>query len=190
MSARSFMYWSDDLPTQMSRDDWKEAAKNKTRAQVIVFDAMFADVLGCLIRSALPSKDEVLGDLLNSMELNKRARLAYVLGLIGKGTMQDLHRIHNIRNKWAHVVDPCFSDREMRKDILALSTVGNKRNGLTEENYMSFCSKAIVKCAEAILNALERPIAETQSISGPQSPSKIEADHQPKKLYRKKRRPG
>jgi hypothetical protein len=138
-------------------EEWKKAEKNETRAKVIVEDALFDDILGYLIGYALSPKDDVLSTLLKSMELNDRARLAYVLRVIPKGTMQDLHRIHNIRNKWAHLEKPSLDDKELKKNVLALSTVGSKKKKeVTEANYMDFFWDAVQDCRKTILDAVKR----------------------------------
>jgi hypothetical protein len=141
---------------RVTQEEWKEAQENDTRTKVIGEDALFHDVLGHLITSALSPKDDVLETLLNSMELNDRARLAYVLRHIEKRTMQDLHRIHNIRNKWAHLAKPTFSAKEWKRDVLSLSTVGNKKDKVTAKNYMDFFWAAAQDCRTAILDAMKR----------------------------------
>ena len=137
-------------------EEWKKAEENETRAKVIVEDALFDDILGHLIEYALSPKDDVLSTLLKSMGLNDRARLAYVLGGIPKGIMRDLHRIHNIRNKWAHLEKPKFSAKEWKRDVLALSTVGSKKDKVTEKNYMDFVWDAVQDCRKTILDAMKR----------------------------------
>ena len=137
-------------------DEWKQAQENETRTRIIVDDTLFKDTLGTLIKSTLSPKVETLAVLLESLELNDRARLAYVLGLIDKGTMQDLHRIHNIRNKWAHLGEPKFTAKEWKRDVLALSTVGKKKGKVTEKNYLEFFWDAVQACRKAILDAMRR----------------------------------
>ena len=149
--------WADRIPPPISWEQLEQAQEDKTRREVIVEDALFKDVLGYLIECAFPPRNDVLNTLLNSMELNDRARLACVLGLIQKGTMQDLHRIHNIRNKWAHMELPDFSDKEWKRDVLALSTVGSDSDKVTGKNYMNFFWQAVADCRKALFQAITSP---------------------------------
>jgi DNA-binding MltR family transcriptional regulator len=147
----------DDYPP--TPEAWKKAREDSKRSSVIVGDALLKDILGMLIREVLSPKDEVLDRLLRErqMGLSDKARLAYVLGLIEKGTMADLQHIHNIRNKWAHIAKPSLSDAQVQKNIFALSTVGSKKKReVTEENYMDFCDEAMVRCVGVIGLALSR----------------------------------
>lgn len=79
-----------------------------------------------------------------------RSQLAYVMGLINKGTMQDLQRITNIRNEWAHKRRPRLSDDKLKKNVMTLSTVRGTTQKVTDSNYMKFCRAAIMKCVTAI----------------------------------------
>jgi hypothetical protein len=162
VSAEPVKHWSGHMAFSITPKEWKEAQQDKTRTEVIVFDAMANDLLSHLVDYELSPKDGELDCLLQAMQLNNRARLAYVLDLIDKRTMQDLRHIHNIRNKWAHVAKPTFSDEEMKKDVLRLSTVGAKKQTVTEGNYMDFCRDAMIRCAQAMLDSLNKSLSKMQ----------------------------
>lgn len=137
-------------------EEWKKAEENETRTKVIVEDALFIDILGILIRFAISRRDDVIGTLLQSTQFHDRARLAYLLEIIDKRAMQDLLRIHNIRNKWAHLAEPVFSAKEWKRDVLALSTVGSKKDEVTKKNYMDFFWDAVQESRRALLDAATR----------------------------------
>jgi hypothetical protein len=133
--------------------DWHELCKDKVRRQVIVGDALLGSAVDLLIERRLSPKDEVLGQLLAATNLNNKARLAYVLGFISKGTMQDLHHMHNIRNIFAHEPKPDVSNRDLAKHVLALSTARGKKKQVIGLNFMDFYFAAGKKCADSILKA-------------------------------------
>ena len=135
--------------------DWHEACKDKVRRQAIVTDALFESALDCVIQLRLSPKDEVLGQLLSATKMNDKTRLAYVLGLITKGTMQDLQHMHNIRNTFAHARKPDWSNPDLVKQVLRLSTVKGKRKQVIGLNLMDFYSEARRKCRDSILKAID-----------------------------------
>lgn len=143
--------------------DWHELRKDQVRCRVIVGDALLEKALDHLIRCKLPPRDEVLGQLLAAINLNDKTRLAYVLGLITKGTMQDVKRLHNIRNIFAHECKPDSYDPDLVKQVLALSTVKGRKNQVTRLNLMDFYFEAGRKCRDSILRAIDESKAMTQT---------------------------
>jgi hypothetical protein len=145
---------------QLTLAEWKDAVKNKTRSTVIVTDALLDYGLNVAIASRLSVKDEVWRHFVgeNGIRFTHKARLAYLLGVIGKGTMQDLLCIHRIRNRFAHVPSPQFLAAELVKDIRKLSTAGKKKGHVTETNYMDFYDKAVVKCERALLSEFHKAL--------------------------------
>jgi len=141
---------------RFTEEEWEKAQEDETRTKIIVEDALFGDILGHLIESAVPRRDDVITTLLQSMQFCDKARLAYTLGLIEKWTVQDFCRIHNIRNKWAHLAKPKFSAKEWKRDVLALSAVGSKKGQVTEENYLDFFWDTVQDCRKAVLDAFRR----------------------------------
>jgi DNA-binding MltR family transcriptional regulator len=122
---------------EITPKEWEDLQEDSKRSGIIVGDALLNDALAIVIGVAFAPNNGVLHTLLDSLELNDRARLAYVLEIIDQRTMQDLHHIHNIRNKWAHLHEPKFSNKEWKKNVLALSTV-KKKEEVTKDNYMKF----------------------------------------------------
>jgi hypothetical protein len=148
---------------QMTAKEWKEAVKDKVRSRVIVQDALMNDILEILIGQKLqPRQNDVWETLIGrhgALEGNNdKARLACVLGLIKKETMQDMCSIHDIRNMFAHLAKPDSPD--LIKKIKALSTVGNSKDEVTQANYMGFYDKAVGKCKEAIVEAMQQIVKE------------------------------
>jgi len=137
---------------QLTKEEFQKAVEDETRRRIIVIDTLLEDTLDRLIAQHLQRKDEVLEALTgdNGIRFTDKARLVYLLNLVDKVTMQDLLCLHNIRNRFAHVVKPDFSDGELVKHIQKLSTVGGTKNNVTEDNYMSFYDKAVGKCTGAI----------------------------------------
>jgi hypothetical protein len=153
---------------QLTLAEWKEAVKDKTRSRAIVTDALLEYALNMAIASQLSVKDEVWGHLVgdNGIGFAQKARLAYLLGAIRKGTMQDLLCIHRIRNTFAHVPSPQFSVDELIKEVQKLSTVGSKKRCVTKANYMDFYDKAARKCEAALLSEFHKALAEQTKASG------------------------
>jgi len=148
---------------QITAREWKEAVKDKVRSRVIVQDALMNDILEVLIEQKLqPRQNDVWETLIGrhgALEGNNdKARLACVLGLIKKETMQDMCYIHDIRNKFAHVAKPDSPD--LIKKIRALSTVGDNKDEVTQANYMEFYDKAVGKCKEAVVEAMRQIVEE------------------------------
>ncbi len=153
---------------QITAREWKEAVKDKVRSRVIVQDALMNDILEVLIEQKLqPRQNDVWETLIGrhgALEGNNdKARLACVLRLIKKETMQDMCYIHDIRNKFAHVAKPDSPD--LIKKIRALSTVGDNKDEVTQANYMEFYDKAVGKCKEAVVEAM-RQIVEERRLQG------------------------
>ncbi len=137
---------------QLTEEEWDKAVKDGRRSKVIVTDAWVEALLDIAITLRLLPKDEVCGTLLGGrgIRFNDKARLAYLLGLIERGTMEDLFHIHNIRHRFAHTSNPDFSDKVLIAEIQKLSTVGGKKGRITEDNYMDFYDKAVEKWVGAI----------------------------------------
>jgi hypothetical protein len=156
--------------------DWHELCKDKVRRQVIVGDALLDSAVDLLFECRLSPKDEVLCQLLAATNMNNKTRLAYVLGFISKGTMQDLHHMHNIRNIFAHEPKPDYSNRELAEQVLALSTARGKKKQVTGFNFMDFYFAAGKKCADSILRAT----GECQSTASTNGKRKQSAESTPR----------
>ena len=157
---------------EMSYGEWLELSIHKLRAKVLISDAVFDDLLQSLLEVNFSQKDKDVAKLFDHKNngplcsLTQKARLAYALGLINKTALNDLNRMHIVRNRYAHLQKPSFSDPEIAKACSKLSTT--KGHKVTANNYMEFYTMATRKYLEYFTHKLF-PVTKEKELQKPRA---------------------
>jgi len=141
---------------EISWKEWTKLSEYQRRAKVLISDAVFDDLLQSLLEGHFSRMDKDVAKLFDYKNngplcsLTQKARLAYALGLIDRTILVDLIRMHIIRNRYAHLQEPSFSDSEIAKACTKLSTVRGQK--VTANNYMEFYTMAVAKYLNYLAN--------------------------------------
>jgi len=137
---------------------------DKTRAEILVRDTLLDETLRHSLERSFKRSDETVANLFDSMRpgplgtLIQKASFAYVLGLIDKVTLEDIKNLHKIRNGFAHLEKPDFTDKDIAKACKKLSVA--KGFEVTAENYLQFYREAVIKCIRHMLEGLIQELGE------------------------------
>ncbi|MBL7186387.1 MAG: hypothetical protein ISS70_08675 [Phycisphaerae bacterium] len=143
-------------------EEMEKASKNKQRTDVLNWDTSFDTIIKDLLLLHFSRTDKVVKKLFEPsihgplVSLTHKARLMYALGLIDKTTLDDLQNIHNIRNKFAHSIEPDFSSDEVLKLVQKLSTAKIKKKRATAKNSFRLYASVLHTCVESLKDALEQ----------------------------------
>jgi DNA-binding MltR family transcriptional regulator len=127
----------DELSQKAADHLFKAVNEEKPMACVLIATAFIENMLMSLIASVFPNRDSSsLDNLLKPgsalADLSKSADLAYCLGLINKVMRENIKRVGEIRNLFAHGLELTtdFNDREVKKilDKITLPKVSGGTN--------------------------------------------------------------
>lgn len=118
---------------------------DEMRVEALNWDAFFNDLLKDLLTLHFVQRDKEVETLMQNINMAKKARLAYALGLIDRTSLNDFVRIRNIRNKFAHRIGATFADTDICKECKGLSTAKDKKT-VTVKNSYKFYISALKVC--------------------------------------------
>lgn len=135
---------------------WERAMKDEERADAIVGDIGLAIFLATIIEGTFPKRTKDVKKLMDNPNINMalKARLAYILGLIGETVQNDLLKIHEIRNKFGHDFKASFAHTEVLKLVKKLSTA--KDQTVTAKNSHKLYEDAGKTCVDHIVAVCEK----------------------------------
>ncbi|GAH01588.1 unnamed protein product [marine sediment metagenome] len=92
--------------------------------------------------------------------MTNKAKLAYALGLIDKPTLNDLRKINNIRNVFAHNTDMNFENDQVLQHVRKFSSVKGKgkRKPVTLRNSFDLYTAACKECSTTVWRAVVKEV--------------------------------
>jgi len=130
---------------------------DEMRVEALNWDTLFNDLLKDLLTTHFVKRDKEVETLLQKINIAKKARLAYALGLIDRTSLNDFVRIKNIRNKFAHKLDANFADADICKECKGLSTTKDQKT-VTAKNAYKFYISALKVCLTRGTEALKQEV--------------------------------
>ena len=115
-----WLMWGDKLPLEPEKV--QKLLEDSKRGDIIIGDIKFDILLKALLIPNFSRFDEEVEKLLDLLNIAQKARLAYALKVINKTTLNDIIRMHDIRNRFAHHFNMSFTDTEIIKKCKKLST--------------------------------------------------------------------
>jgi DNA-binding MltR family transcriptional regulator len=137
-----------------------KAMANKIRSEILVRDTFLDEILRRRLERYFTHSDETVERLFDPMKsgpistLTQKANFSYALGIIDKVTLKDIKNLHKIRNRFAHLAEPDFTDKKIADAIKALSVT--KKCDVTSDNYLEIYKKAALKCIKHMLDVLNQ----------------------------------
>lgn len=133
MAKRKFIESEDEL-VKKSIEVAKTLFQESDRGCVLVGAALIDEVLEVLLRSKLESEPRIVREVVNPLFITNgplssfwaRIQLSYALGLINRGTYDDLEIIRNLRNSFAHQYGPVSLDATDVADKIDLLKSGDR----------------------------------------------------------------
>ncbi|KPL25168.1 MAG: hypothetical protein AMJ75_01850 [Phycisphaerae bacterium SM1_79] len=144
-----------------------DVMKDKTRAEILFRDTLLDETLRHRLERSFKRSDQIVANLFDPMlpgplaTLTQKANLAYVLGLIDKLTLEDIKNLHKIRNGFAHLEKPDFTDKNIAKACRKLSVA--KGLEVTPQNYLCFYREAMIRSINIMLEILRQELDELES---------------------------
>lgn len=139
-----------------------EKMEDAKRMEVLNRDTMIDTSLKDLLYFQFSREEKEVDELLFDPQrgtlatMTSKAKLAYALGLIDKTTLNDLGKIHNIRNRFAHNTDMNFESDEVHKEVRKLSIAkGKKKSVWNSYKLYNTASKA---CSSTVLKAVVKEV--------------------------------
>jgi len=132
---------------------------DEMRVEALNWDTLFNDLLKDLLTIHFVKRDKEVETLLQNINMAKKARLAYALGLIDRTSLNDFVRIKNIRDKFAHKLDANFADTDICKECERLSTAKDQKTVTTKNSYKFYISAlkvCLTRGAEALKQEVNR----------------------------------
>ena len=128
---------------------------DEKRVEALNWDAFFNESLKRLLTLHFVQQDKDVEMLMQNINMAKKARIAYALGLIDRTALNDFVRIHNIRNEFAHRFDATFADTAIRRECMRLSTAKDQKTVTAKNPYKSYIS-ALRACRTNIQEAFKQ----------------------------------
>jgi DNA-binding MltR family transcriptional regulator len=119
-----------------------KAMADKIRSEILVRDTFLDEILRRRLERYFTHSDETVERLFNPMQpgplstLTQKANLSYALGLINEDALKDIKNLHIIRNRFAHLSKPDFTDKEITQACRKLTVAKNCR--VSSDNYLDF----------------------------------------------------
>jgi DNA-binding MltR family transcriptional regulator len=145
----------------------EEIQSHGLRAEVLVRDTFFDEILQNFLERTFRRADKVVLSLFDHSSdgplcsLTSKAKLAYAVGLIDKQVLDDLKNMHIIRNRFAHLAKPDFTDAELAKACKKLSAA--KGHKVTATNYIDLYRTTVVNCMQYLHQRLSEELKHLQS---------------------------
>lgn len=146
----------------MNGDNWsgferEDMLADKLRAEILVRHTNVDEVLRNLLTRVFKreSTDTEIKELFDEQRgilssFAQKARIAYVLGLIDKATLKDLKALATIRNRFAHLVSPDFTDKKLADACKNLA----RDEKVTADNYLSIYREGARRCLTCLHDRL------------------------------------
>ena len=149
---------------------WEEIInkmEDAERMQVLNMDTMIDLTLKDLLLFQFSREEKEVEELLFHPNkggplstMTNKAKLAYALGLIDKPTLNDLKKIHNIRNVFAHNTDMNFENDEVLQNVRKFSSVKGKgkRKPVTLRNSFDLYTATSKACSTTVWRAVVKEV--------------------------------
>ncbi|MBN2376296.1 MAG: hypothetical protein JXD22_07840 [Sedimentisphaerales bacterium] len=137
-----------------------KAMADKIRSEILVRDTFLDEILRRRLERYFTHSDKTVEKLFDPMQtgplstLTQKANFSYALGLINEDILKDIKNLHIIRNRFAHLAEPDFTDKEIAKACKNLSVAKNCH--VTSDNYLDFYRKAALMCIKHMLDVLNK----------------------------------
>ena len=136
--------------------EFDELQKHKTQVMAIQRAIGFDKLLRYVILKGIFSQQRRVKEFenfMNGINMIQKARLANLCNLIDDTTLKDLAKIHEIRNKFAHMMEADFTHKEILFHVRRLSIAKDKK--VTKRNSYNLYDKATTKCLNYILDKID-----------------------------------
>lgn len=145
---------------------WESVKIDNRWYHVFLSDITLDMMLIAITERAFLRRGKELKKLMYSINMAQKAKLAYSLGIINKTALNDLERIHEIRNIFAHNFKTSFANTKVLKLVRRLSTAKGQEVEVTEKNSYKCYSDAITNCQDIIdAQYKEQTLKEAQGVS-------------------------
>ncbi len=137
-----------------------KAMADKIRSEIIVRDTFLDEILRRRLERYFLHSDKTVEELFNPMGLGPlgtlihKANFSYALGLINEDTLKDIKNLHKIRNRFAHLEEPNFTDKKIANACKNLTVA--KDCEVTSNNYLFYYREAIKKCMTHMIEVLNQ----------------------------------
>lgn len=152
--------WMMELPKNVDRATLRKLKDDRISSIVINHDIGLDFILEVCLKMTFRqdnySEIKKLFDPYSGIlvSLIQKARIAYALGLIDKTTFKDITYLHKIRNFFAHRHRVKFTNPDMRKLCMKLSTAA-KIKKFSSNKGLEFFVTAQSKCVKCIFDSME-----------------------------------
>lgn len=137
---------------------------DEKRVEALNWDAFFNESLKRLLFLHFSRRDNEVKKLMENINMVKKARLAYALGLIDKTALKNFAQIREIRNRFVHNLGTSFADSKVLKFVGKLSTTQGLM--VTAKNSFKFYTSALRACLTNIQEALQQEVYRQAALRG------------------------
>ncbi|MHC4190752.1 MAG: hypothetical protein ACYTBX_08160 [Planctomycetota bacterium] len=145
--AELLNYRLKDGPVEIDRDAYdmmkKKMLEDEQYVLMLLWDNSIENLLENILKKTFSQQGREALSLVKSCNIMQKARLVYALELINETTLKDIKLIHDIRNKFAHVVRKGFANAGVCALCGKLSTANGKK--ATANNSYDIYYKSVLK---------------------------------------------